>query len=148
MEEKPEWRFLFDRSSTGHVYYRWKVYSLSQGDTMDVWRTAPFAMTCHGPLWVPPPLGQPDESAPSSDGAKSKSSLSRSNQEKLHDLLSSLSTGRNVVASAVAALHASSSDRYRIAMAMAFALDHADHSADVAAEIEARLMRYAKRVPP
>lgn len=37
------------------IYYRWKVYSLGQGDSPDVWKTEPFVMIDDGRTWIPPP---------------------------------------------------------------------------------------------
>ncbi|KNE65968.1 hypothetical protein AMAG_19305 [Allomyces macrogynus ATCC 38327] len=54
-----------------HRYYRWKLWSLMQGDALDTWRTRPFRMLDSGPLWIPPPCfhDTDDDSAdvPSSD---------------------------------------------------------------------------------
>jgi U2-associated protein SR140 len=39
------------------VFYRWRVYSLCQGDSFNIWRTEPFKMLApHGCTWIPPPL--------------------------------------------------------------------------------------------
>lgn len=35
-------------------YYKWKVYSLAQGETDNYWREQPFQMSIGGPVWVPP----------------------------------------------------------------------------------------------
>jgi len=37
-------RFLFENQSPAHVYYRWKLYSLLQGDLQLRWRTLEFRM--------------------------------------------------------------------------------------------------------
>ena len=40
-----------------HVFYRWRVYSFSQGDGFNSWRTDPFVMfEPHGRFWIPPQL--------------------------------------------------------------------------------------------
>mmetsp|Transcript_15882 Transcript_15882/g.36494 ORF Transcript_15882/g.36494 Transcript_15882/m.36494 type:complete len:571 (+) Transcript_15882:340-2052(+) len=58
----PAFRFLVcddDPSSREeHIFYRWRVYSFAQGDSMDDWRTEPFRMVRGGRLWVPPKLPQ------------------------------------------------------------------------------------------
>eukprot|EP00667_Euglena_gracilis_P022560 EG_transcript_25189 len=36
------------------AFYKWRVYSLTQGDTMGRWRTCPFQMFLNGVVWVPP----------------------------------------------------------------------------------------------
>ncbi len=47
-------RFLLDPSTADHRYYRWRVYSLSQGDSLKTWRASPFQMVMGGPFWIPP----------------------------------------------------------------------------------------------
>lgn len=37
-----------------HIYYRWKLYSLLQGDSKYQWRSEPFQMFAEGPWWIPP----------------------------------------------------------------------------------------------
>ena len=45
--------FLFEHDSPGNVYYRWRTYSLAQGDNLKQWRTQPFQIyTNGGKLWV------------------------------------------------------------------------------------------------
>eukprot|EP00928_Gymnodinium_smaydae_P044980 TRINITY_DN30024_c0_g1_i1.p1 TRINITY_DN30024_c0_g1~~TRINITY_DN30024_c0_g1_i1.p1 ORF type:complete len:1033 (+),score=250.54 TRINITY_DN30024_c0_g1_i1:89-3187(+) len=51
-----------------HTYYRWRVFSLVQGDTHEIWRTEPFQVYDGGPLWQAPPcdaspVAQADASA-------------------------------------------------------------------------------------
>ncbi len=41
---KPEYGFLFNLQSPEHAYYRWRLYSLGEGDTLNRWRTDPFVM--------------------------------------------------------------------------------------------------------
>lgn len=57
----PTYAFLFDLASPLHHYYRWRVFSFAQGDTLTRWRVDPFVMVQGGPRWLPPPL--PDDSA-------------------------------------------------------------------------------------
>jgi U2-associated protein SR140 len=55
-------RFLFDvreSNSEENIYYRWKVYSLCQGDMESRWRTVPFVMYEGGPSWRPPTCSKP-----------------------------------------------------------------------------------------
>jgi U2-associated protein SR140 len=48
-----------------NLFYRWRVYSFSQGDSYWTWRTEPFAMFHpRGRFWIPPPL---DEEAAAQD---------------------------------------------------------------------------------
>jgi len=62
----PMFRFLFDNQTPEHVYYRWRLFSVLQGDQHNKWRTETFRMFKDGPLWRPPPIypfqqGMPDE---------------------------------------------------------------------------------------
>ncbi|KAG0046139.1 U2 snRNP-associated SURP domain-containing protein [Gryganskiella cystojenkinii] len=57
----PSFSFLVDFKSSEHIYYRWKLYSLMQGDTTTRWRTEPFKMVQGGPVWVPPLMQFTDE---------------------------------------------------------------------------------------
>ena len=50
----PQFKFLFENHSPEHVYYRWRLYSLLQGDTKEKWCTVPFRMFKGGSLWKPP----------------------------------------------------------------------------------------------
>ncbi|KAF6176513.1 hypothetical protein GIB67_007896 [Kingdonia uniflora] len=49
-------KFLFELGSKEHTYYMWRVYSFSQGDTLQRWRTEPFIMITGCGRWIPPPL--------------------------------------------------------------------------------------------
>lgn len=64
--DNPAFRFLFDNQSTNHVYYRWKLFSLLQGDTIMEWRQREFRMFLGGSVWKPPVInlygqGMPEE---------------------------------------------------------------------------------------
>lgn len=47
-----------DRVSTEErIFYRWRVFSFTQGDGINSWRTEPFVMVLpNGRFWIPPPL--------------------------------------------------------------------------------------------
>lgn len=62
----PLYRFLYDNDSPSHIYYRWKLFSLLQGDTAAEWREKEFRMFDGGSIWKPPPMnffsqGMPEE---------------------------------------------------------------------------------------
>ncbi|KAF9434026.1 U2 snRNP-associated SURP domain-containing protein [Entomortierella beljakovae] len=57
----PMFIFLTDHKSTEHIYYRWKLFSMKQGDTITRWRMEPFKMVDGGPVWVPPLMSFTDE---------------------------------------------------------------------------------------
>ncbi|GMR32733.1 hypothetical protein PMAYCL1PPCAC_02928 [Pristionchus mayeri] len=50
----PLMRFLFDNHHPAHVYYRWKLYSVLQGERSLVWRKERFRMFDEGSWWQPP----------------------------------------------------------------------------------------------
>lgn len=57
---------MFENESPAHIYYRWKLFSLLQGDTPTEWRQKEFRMFKTGSIWKPPPLnfytqGMPEE---------------------------------------------------------------------------------------
>lgn len=39
-----EFRFLFENQSPAHIYYRWKLFSMLQGDSTKEWKTEEFRM--------------------------------------------------------------------------------------------------------
>jgi len=62
----PQFKFLFENHSPEHVYYRWRLYSILQGDSKDRWSTTPFRMFQGGSVWKPPlpniyTAGMPEE---------------------------------------------------------------------------------------
>ncbi|CAF1312333.1 unnamed protein product [Adineta ricciae] len=62
----PQFRFLFDNQCPAHTYYRWKLFSILQGDSITSWRTDTFRLFKGGSLWLPPQpqqftAGMPDE---------------------------------------------------------------------------------------
>uniref|UniRef100_A0A5S6QVW5 U2 snRNP-associated SURP motif-containing protein n=1 Tax=Trichuris muris TaxID=70415 RepID=A0A5S6QVW5_TRIMR len=65
-KENPSFSFLFDNQSPAHVYYRWKLFSVLQGESPSKWRTEKFRMFKGGSTWIPPPMnffqnGMPEE---------------------------------------------------------------------------------------
>ncbi|KAG0216594.1 hypothetical protein BGX33_012452 [Mortierella sp. NVP41] len=59
--QNPSFSFLVDVKTPEHIYYRWKLFSMMQGDTATRWRTEPFKMVDGGPVWVPPLMTFSDE---------------------------------------------------------------------------------------
>lgn len=58
--------FLFDYQTPEHVYYRWKLFSILNGDAANNWRSEDFRLFHNGSLWRPPPMnvftsGMPDD---------------------------------------------------------------------------------------
>jgi len=50
----PQFKFLFENQSPEHIYYRWRLYSVLQGETKEKWSTAQFKMFRGGSFWRPP----------------------------------------------------------------------------------------------
>ncbi|EDO34857.1 predicted protein [Nematostella vectensis] len=135
----PKMRFLFDNQSHEHTYYRWRLYSILQGDSPTKWCTEKFRMFEGGSWWKPPPCSQYQptilppaavqpvapvveeppkaptpsrrhhESSSSSSSRDKKGGLSSRQRDKLEDMLRNLTV-----------------DRAKIADAMVWCLEHAD----------------------
>lgn len=80
--DNPAYRFLFDNKCTNHVYYRWKLFSLLQGDTIMEWRQKEFRMFQGGSVWKPPVVnlygqGMPEELVTDEDAGINKGQLSQ-----------------------------------------------------------------------
>ncbi|XP_064456681.1 U2 snRNP-associated SURP motif-containing protein-like isoform X2 [Ornithodoros turicata] len=104
----PMFRFLFENQSPAHVYYRWRLFSILQGDHPNRWRTQEFRMFKGGSLWKPPPMnpylqGMPEElvekavSSPVREDPR-KGALSDNQRDKLEDLLRNLTPERSAIA--------------------------------------------------
>uniref|UniRef100_A0A1A8I4A6 U2 snRNP-associated SURP motif-containing protein n=2 Tax=Nothobranchius kuhntae TaxID=321403 RepID=A0A1A8I4A6_NOTKU len=104
----PMYRFLFDNQSPAHVYYRWKLYSILQGESPAKWRTEDYRMFKNGSLWRPPPLN-PYLHGPYDDGdeeedeeeANKKGCLKEEERDKLEEMLRGLTPRRGDVAEAM-----------------------------------------------
>lgn len=124
----PNFRFLFENQSPAHVYYRWKLFSILQGDTPSKWRTDEFRMFKSGSLWRPPslhPYSQMSEQAAEKKIEEKekkeqlpkeprKGQLSNSQRDRLEDMLRALS-----------------GERQKIADAMIFCLEHAEAAEEI-----------------
>uniref|UniRef100_A0A8C1X0R3 Zgc:163098 n=1 Tax=Cyprinus carpio TaxID=7962 RepID=A0A8C1X0R3_CYPCA len=106
-KDNPDFRFLFDNKSQEHVYYRWKLYSILQGESPNKWRTSPFRMFRGGSLWKPPLLNpylhgdeEPEESSfPSQEEEPKKGHLKA--EERLEALLRGLTPCRDEIGDAM-----------------------------------------------
>uniref|UniRef100_A0A674N532 U2 snRNP-associated SURP motif-containing protein n=1 Tax=Takifugu rubripes TaxID=31033 RepID=A0A674N532_TAKRU len=104
----PMYRFLFENQSPAHVYYRWKLYSILQGETPAKWRTDDFRMFKNGSLWRPPPLNpylhgpydDGDEEDDDEEGSK-KGSLKEDERDKLEETLRGLTPRRGDIGEAM-----------------------------------------------
>lgn len=116
----PMYRFLYDNDSPAHIYYRWKLFSLLQGDTTTEWREKEFRMFTNGSIWKPPQLnffnqGMPEELISDDETAEpNKGQLSVAQRNRLEDLIRHLTP-----------------ERAKIADAMIFCIEHADAADEI-----------------
>lgn len=97
-KNNPDFRFLFDNKSQEHVYYRWKLFSILQGENINEWKTSMFRMFRGGSLWRPPVLNpylhgdeEPEEEpAPFQEEELRKGQLKPEHREQLEVLLRGL----------------------------------------------------------
>ncbi|KAG2192549.1 hypothetical protein INT46_002256 [Mucor plumbeus] len=120
----PIFKFLFDNSSSEHIYYRWKLYSLSQGDTKSKWFDEPFQMFCGGPWWIPPEVPVLDEHSEDRVFDTDDEMIEQDNVTK--GTLGQIAKQRLAVL-----LREVTFQRGTIARAMAFAIDHSDAATEI-----------------
>ncbi|XP_078266550.1 U2 snRNP-associated SURP motif-containing protein isoform X2 [Rhinoraja longicauda] len=99
-------RFLFENQSPAHVYYRWKLYSILQGDSPTRWRTVDFRMFKNGSFWRPPPLNPylqeiSEETEARVEENVKKGQLKEDQRDKLEELLRGLTPRKNDVGDAM-----------------------------------------------
>ncbi|XP_037821310.1 U2 snRNP-associated SURP motif-containing protein [Lucilia sericata] len=118
--ENPLFSFLFDNESPAHIYYRWKLFSLLQGDTPNEWSEKEFRMFKDGPIWKPPVAnfytqGMSDDLVIDPDAPEShKGALSTAQRDRLEDLI-----------------HYLTPERTKIGDAMIFCIEHADAADEI-----------------
>uniref|UniRef100_A0A4W6CKA3 Zgc:163098 n=1 Tax=Lates calcarifer TaxID=8187 RepID=A0A4W6CKA3_LATCA len=109
-KNNPDYRFLFDNKSQDHVYYRWKLFSILQGESPTEWRTTDFRMFRGGSLWRPPVLNnysqrgeervEVEEDASPEEEVK-KGQLRNEHRQRLETLLKELTPSREDIANAM-----------------------------------------------
>ncbi|XP_061818324.1 U2 snRNP-associated SURP motif-containing protein isoform X1 [Nerophis lumbriciformis] len=104
----PDYRFLFENKSQNHVYYRWKLFSILQGESVTKWRTSEFRLFRGGSLWRPPTLNSYDmhwddeeDEAESPEEQVKKGQLRAEHRQKLEALLQELTPSRGDIADAM-----------------------------------------------
>ena len=133
--QNANFRFLFDNTSPAHVYYRWRLYSVLQGDQQNRWNVQDFKMFEGGSIWRPPVVnlwshGVPDEvlnlsperERPERQDKRSKEkmrevkkgTLSDTQRDKLEDMMRNLTP-----------------ERSKIADAMIYCIDHAEAADEI-----------------
>ncbi|KAL4716875.1 hypothetical protein ACJJTC_012686 [Scirpophaga incertulas] len=130
----PYFRFLFENQSPAHVYYRWKLFSMLQGDSTKQWALDDFRMFKGGSVWRPPAMnmytaGMPDELVDEEDAKDIRGTLSNNQRDRLEELIRGLTPSRQAVGAA-----------------MAWCLEHAEAAGEVAACLAEALAQ--PRTPP
>ncbi|XP_043560330.1 U2 snRNP-associated SURP motif-containing protein-like isoform X3 [Chiloscyllium plagiosum] len=106
----PQFRFLFDNKNPAHVYYRWKLFSILQGDSPTKWRTEDFRIFKCGSVWKPPPMnpylhGMPEdgemEVPVEQEEPVKKGQLKDEQRDKLENILRGLAPHRNDIGDAM-----------------------------------------------
>lgn len=117
----PQFRFLFENQSPGHIYYRWKMYSILHGDAQKDWKSKEFRMFHGGSIWKPPLMhsytaGMPDDLVVDDDILReaSKGALSRGQRDRLEDLLRNLTP-----------------EKRKIGEGMVYCIDHAEAAEEI-----------------
>lgn len=118
----PCYRFLFENQSPAHVYYRWKLFSILQGDSTSRWSTQPFRMFEGGSIWKPPPLnpflqGMPEELVKQDEEEEEKNrrgSLSNAQRGRLEHMIRHLTP-----------------EREKVGEAMVWCIEHADAAEEI-----------------
>lgn len=116
----PMFRFLYENESAEHIYYRWRLFSLLQGDTPTEWSEKEFRMFKGSSIWKPPKLnffsqGMPEELISDDESLEPcKGQLSVAQRNRLEDLIRHLTP-----------------ERSKIADAMIFCIEHADAADEI-----------------
>ncbi|XP_061658286.1 U2 snRNP-associated SURP motif-containing protein isoform X1 [Syngnathoides biaculeatus] len=109
-KNNPEYSFLFDNKGQNHVYYRWKLFSILQGESLTKWRTTDFRMFRGGSLWRPPVLNsyidrdeeeEVGEEAAATEEEVKKGQLRAEHKQRLEELLQGLTPTRRDIADAM-----------------------------------------------
>eukprot|EP00123_Amoebidium_parasiticum_P013246 comp21852_c1_seq1/m.31223 comp21852_c1_seq1/g.31223 ORF comp21852_c1_seq1/g.31223 comp21852_c1_seq1/m.31223 type:complete len:722 (-) comp21852_c1_seq1:271-2436(-) len=101
----PTFRFLFDNTTPEHVYYRWKLFSILQGDKPHEWKMGRFRMFRNGSWWIPP--NKVEEAA-------KKGQLTTKDRDELESILRYVQM-----------------DRPSIRNAMGFCIDHSEAAEEI-----------------
>ncbi|XP_043926943.1 U2 snRNP-associated SURP motif-containing protein isoform X2 [Protopterus annectens] len=118
----PIFRFLFENQSPAHVYYRWKLFSILQGESPTKWRTDDFRLFKNGSWWRPPPLNpylhgmtEGKEAEPSvEEESVKKGGLQEEERDRLEEILRGLTPRKSDIGDA-----------------MAFCLNHAEAAEEI-----------------
>ncbi|KAJ2501282.1 hypothetical protein GGH96_002087 [Coemansia sp. RSA 1972] len=93
--------FLTQWTSNDHVYYRWRMYSLLNGDTKQAWHSREFVMHDEGPVWVPPPTRVELSEPQVENECEPRSELSRRARRKVERCVRVQTSEQGVIARAM-----------------------------------------------
>ncbi|KAF9977267.1 U2 snRNP-associated SURP domain-containing protein [Actinomortierella ambigua] len=130
----PLFRFLVDYKSPEHYYYRWKLFSMAQGDTVSRWRTEPFRMVEGGPKWFPPIMPFTDELAEGDE------QMINTPLDDLERTYTKGSLSRHERSYFEAVLRLLTAQRRSIARAMVFAIQHAEAADEIVDILSASML--------
>ncbi|MES1918858.1 U2 snRNP-associated SURP domain-containing protein [Bonamia ostreae] len=131
--EDPNFDFITETKTPKNLYYRWRVYSLSQGDSLDDWSLKPFRIIENGPLWIPPSKNRQNTSSNTKSTQKPitkferKKSITKFMKENKRDELDQILSNLD-------------KDRYSIREAMGFCIDNSEHAIEIADTITESLI--------
>ncbi|KAI8093106.1 U2-associated SR140 protein [Halteromyces radiatus] len=125
----PQFVFLFDSTHPDHIYYRWRLYSILQGDTMSNWRTDPFQMFDDGEWWIPPDV--PDVPFDENETTEQYLDTDDEANERTQQRLPKGQLGKIGRRRYETMLRQVTYQRGTIAKPMAFAIEHADAYEDI-----------------
>lgn len=131
--------FLFERFSPEHIYYRWRVYSLIQGDSLDKWEIKPFKIFKFGLTYNPPSNFNHDKTLKTSSSVShsrinqsGRCPLSAEKREKLESLLKTSTSSRSDICNAMVYIINHSESAYEITDIL---VSHILESSDINAKI-------------
>jgi U2-associated protein SR140 len=115
----PLFRFLYENESPAHIYYRWRLFSILQGDSPNEWSEKEFRMFTGSSIWQPPKMnffnqGMPEELISEDEIEPCKGQLSVAQRNRLEDLIRHLTP-----------------ERSKIADAMIFCIEHAEAADEI-----------------
>lgn len=101
--DNPLYQFLFDNTCPVHTYYRWKLYSILQGEPYKEWSMKRFRMFKDGSIWQPPSVldytkGMPDELISANSSSAVTSCLSDFQCSRLVQYIRNMNIQRSTIA--------------------------------------------------
>ncbi|KAJ3222595.1 hypothetical protein HK099_002107 [Clydaea vesicula] len=124
----PNFEFLYNFDSPEHLYYRWKLYSMLQGDKHDEWSMKKCQIFVDGPIYIPPnsESDMEEETDDSISGDDSDESETKTDQKKKVKPKGVLSTQQRKYFEK--RLRCITTERDKIARLMVFCIDHSEAS--------------------